>query len=82
MPYARSGPASIYFEDHGTGFPLLALAPGGMDSKIEYWPRAAIDLLGAFPDRFRIVVTDQRNAGRSTGPLDPNDAARVRSGTG
>jgi pimeloyl-ACP methyl ester carboxylesterase len=73
MPYVSSGEARIYYEEHGRGFPLLAIAPGGMDSTADFWPHAAINPLAAFPDPFRIVVMDQRNTGRSSGPLDAAD---------
>jgi pimeloyl-ACP methyl ester carboxylesterase len=69
----RPDGTSIYFEERGSGPPLLAIAPGGMRSTIDYWKNAAIDPWAAFTDEFRVVAMDQRNAGRSTGPLPTAD---------
>jgi pimeloyl-ACP methyl ester carboxylesterase len=73
MPEFEHGSTSIHYEEHGDGFPLLLLAPGGMNSTIEWWARAAFDPIAAYARDFRIVAMDQRNAGRSTGPLDVQD---------
>jgi pimeloyl-ACP methyl ester carboxylesterase len=73
MPSFERGPTTIYFEQHGQGFPLLAIAPGGMNSSVEMWQRAAINPLDDFAGEFRLIAMDQRNAGRSTGPLDLED---------
>jgi pimeloyl-ACP methyl ester carboxylesterase len=73
MPHLAHGAASIYYEEHGDGFPLLLIAPGGMNSALEWWGRAAFNPLDVYADDFRLVAMDQRNAGRSTGPLDVAD---------
>jgi pimeloyl-ACP methyl ester carboxylesterase len=66
--YTR-GDVSIYYEDHGSGFPILLLAPGGLNSTVGFWSRMPIDPLALFPGEYRVVAMDQRNAGRSRGPL-------------
>ena len=48
MPKFENGVASIYYEDRGSGFPLLLLAPGGLDSTIAAWTRVAINPLEAY----------------------------------
>src|SRR3984893_17603822 len=73
MPIFAHHDATIYFEERGAGFPLLLIAPGGMRSTIEYWAAAAINPWKSYKDDFRIVAMDQRNAGRSRGPLDVGD---------
>lgn len=73
MATFRRGDVSIYYEDSGSGFPLLLLAPGGLNSTIDAWSRAAIDPLVSFADEFRLISMDQRNAGRSRGPFDLDD---------
>lgn len=73
VAFFRSGDTDIYFEERGAGFPLLAIAPGGMKSTVDYWKMAAVNPWEAFQGDFRIVAMDQRNAGRSTGPLDVQD---------
>ena len=70
--FERAG-ASIYYEERGSGFPLLLLAPGGLNSAIDFWGRMPLDPLAAFADDYRVVAMDQRNAGRSRGPLDTSD---------
>ena len=73
MPYFTRGDTSIYFEERGSGPPVLLIAPGGMKSTIDFWKHAAIDPWSSYADDFRLVAMDQRNAGRSTGPLEADD---------
>ena len=73
MPYFESGDTSIYFEERGSGFPLLLLAPGGMKSAIDFWKGAAVDPWESYGDDFHLIAMDQRNAGRSRGPLAVED---------
>jgi pimeloyl-ACP methyl ester carboxylesterase len=73
MPQFEYDGTSIYFEEHGGGFPVLLMAPGAMDSAIEMWSNATINPLDLYPDDFRLIAMDQRNAGRSSGPLEPAD---------
>jgi len=70
MPEFRYGPTSIHFEVHGNGFPLLLIAPGGMESAIGTWDSATINPLNLYADTFQLIAMDQRNAGRSFGPLE------------
>jgi pimeloyl-ACP methyl ester carboxylesterase len=67
------GDVSIHYEELGTGFPLLLLAPGGLNSTIDFWKRAAINPLVSLADDFHLIAMDQRNAGSSTGPFDLED---------
>ena len=39
MSTYQRGDVSIYYEDHGSGFPLFLLAPGGLNSTISFWSR-------------------------------------------
>ncbi len=73
MPHFAKGETTIYYEEHGSGFPLLAIAPGAMNSAIEIWSGATINPLDVYRQDFRIIAMDQRNAGRSTGPLEVGD---------
>jgi pimeloyl-ACP methyl ester carboxylesterase len=73
VPFVERGGASIYYEEHGSGDPLLLLAPGGLNSSIQFWARMPLNPLDAFKDEFRIIAMDQRNAGRSRGPLETSD---------
>ena len=73
MPQFDYDATSIHFEEYGSGFPLLLIAPGAMESAIEMWAGATIDPLAHYADFFRLIAMDQRNAGRSYGPLEPSD---------
>lgn len=73
MPVFEHENVAIRYEERGAGFPLLLIAPGGMNSTIEWWARAAFDPLEVYADDFRLIAMDQRNAGASTGPLDLDD---------
>jgi pimeloyl-ACP methyl ester carboxylesterase len=74
MPTIERDGATIYYEETGSGYPLLLLAPGGLNSAVPFWHRMPLDPIEAFKDEYRVIAMDQRNAGRSSGPLDTNDA--------
>ncbi len=73
MPTYERGDVSIYYEEHGSGFPLLLIAPGGLNSTIDFWGRMPINPVELFPSEYRVIAMDQRNAGHSTGPLPLDD---------
>jgi pimeloyl-ACP methyl ester carboxylesterase len=73
VPYVDRGGARIWYTVQGTGFPLLALAPGGMRSSVPLWEVAAINPLTAYAGQYQMIAMDQRNAGRSAGPLETGD---------
>ena len=73
MPEFKRDGVTIYFEDHGSGTPILLFAPGGMRSSISMWPNAPFNPLVSLGDPFRLIAMDQRNPGRSSGPLDLED---------
>ncbi|MBI3709295.1 MAG: alpha/beta hydrolase [Proteobacteria bacterium] len=74
MPVFEQGDVSIYYEQHGSasGFPVMLLPPGGMDATVDRWKRVGFAAIETFSE-YRVVILDQRNAGRSTGPLDFDD---------
>jgi pimeloyl-ACP methyl ester carboxylesterase len=74
MPFVERDGASIYYEEHGSGFPLLLLAPGGLNSSVPFWHRQPVNPIAAYSDEFRVIAMDQRNADQSSGPLDSTDA--------
>lgn len=73
MPTIQRDGATIYYEVSGSGFPLLLLAPGGLNSAIPFWHRQPLDPITTFADEFQVIAMDQRNAGESSGPLPPGD---------
>jgi pimeloyl-ACP methyl ester carboxylesterase len=73
MPICRHGAAELYYEEHGSGFPVLLIAPGGMRSAIALWARAPWNPVEQLALHYRVIVMDQRNAGRSRGPVTAAD---------
>lgn len=82
MPMCKRRDATIHYEEHGSGFPLLIFAPGGLRSELAYWHRSPSNPSAAPPwmnpmtelaGRFRVVAMDQRNAGRSVGGVAASD---------
>ena len=73
MPFYERDAAKIYYEELGSGFPLLLISPGGMNSVISFWERMPFNPIESFKGDFHVIAMDQRNAGRSTGPLDTQD---------
>lgn len=63
----------LHYEQHGSGFPILLFAPGGMRSAISFWRSAEWDPIEALSPHFRVIAMDQRNAGSSTAPVAAND---------
>lgn len=65
----------IGYEEHGEGFPVLLIAPGGMRSRREAWSRAPWNPMKTptLRDRYRVIAMDQRNAGESTAPISADD---------
>jgi pimeloyl-ACP methyl ester carboxylesterase len=74
MGFYEKGDVRIHFVDEGSGFPLLLIAGGGLNSTIDgitgaYPPFNAIKEFG---NEYRCIAADLRNAnaGQSSGPLE------------
>jgi pimeloyl-ACP methyl ester carboxylesterase len=83
MPSIRHHDATLYYEEHGQGFPILTFAPAGLMSTIEVWsrPMAPINPITEFAARFRVIAMDQRNAGgRSRAPITERDGWHTYTG--
>src|SRR5690606_941049 len=65
----------IRYEEAGSGFPLLVIPGGGLNSRVDNWPNAVFNAMEAFSSDFRCITMDQRNAngGESTGPVAVDD---------
>ncbi len=61
----RPDGTTIHYEVFGSGFPLLLLAPGGVNSQIEFWQRSIINPIESFADEFMVIGMDQRHCGQS-----------------
>ena len=73
MPMFDDGDVHLYYEDHGQGFPVLLIAPGGMRSAVSYWQNTPWNPIEQLSSDYRVIAMDQRNAGRSTAPVRPGD---------
>ena len=71
MSFYEKGPVRIHYEQAGTGFPLLLIAGGGLNSTIAGLNNP-FDAIGEFKGEYRCIASDLRNAidGQSTGPLE------------
>jgi pimeloyl-ACP methyl ester carboxylesterase len=77
MPTIQNGDATIYYEEHGQGFPILTFAPAGLQSTIKVWSDASAPMnpTTEWSKDYRVIVMDQRNAagGRSRAPITAKD---------
>src|SRR6185295_15088625 len=69
--FYEKGNVRIRYAEIGSGFPLLAMPGGGLNSRMAVWANAVINIPELFKSDFRIITMDQRNAsgGESTGPV-------------
>jgi pimeloyl-ACP methyl ester carboxylesterase len=72
MPFYERGPVRIYYEDAGSGFPLLLIAGGGLNSTMAGLIRSPFNPIEEFKGEYRCISADLRNAnsGQSSGPLE------------
>jgi pimeloyl-ACP methyl ester carboxylesterase len=74
MSFYEKGPVRIHFEEKGSGFPLLIIPGGGLNSTIAALPAEShpFDPIATFAGEYRCIAADLRNAngGQSFGPLE------------
>ena len=72
MPFYERDSTRIYYEEVGSGFPLLIIPGGGLNSTVAGLQTHPFNPLETYRDDFRCIAADLRNAppGQSTGPLD------------
>ena len=69
----EKGPVRIHYEEAGSGFPLLLIPGGGLNSTIAGLERGApFNPIDEFKGEYRCIAADLRNAngGQSSGPLE------------
>ena len=71
MSFYEKGPVRIRYEEAGSGFPLLLIAGGGLNSTIAGLANP-FNSIEEFKGEYRCVAADLRNAnpGQSSGPLE------------
>jgi pimeloyl-ACP methyl ester carboxylesterase len=77
MPLFTRDDIQLYYEDHGSGFPLLLIAPGGMRSAVSYWKNTPWNPIEQLSPTYRVIAMDQRNAGQSVAPIRATDSWHV-----
>jgi pimeloyl-ACP methyl ester carboxylesterase len=74
MSVFEKGGVRIHFEEAGSGFPLLLIAGGGLNSTITGLKGSShpFNAIEEFKAEYRCIASDLRNAnaGQSTGPLE------------
>ena len=71
--FYERGSVRIYYEEAGSGFPLLLLPGGGLNSTIGFFTgNAPFNAIEEFQEEYRCITADLRNApsGQSTGPVE------------
>ncbi|MEL0106231.1 MAG: alpha/beta hydrolase [Rhodospirillaceae bacterium] len=77
MPYCKRDDAELYYEEYGSGFPVLLFSPGSVWASIEKWgprpdgeERAVLNWTEVLADQFHVIAMDQRNARNSSGAIE------------
>src|SRR5690242_13491992 len=73
MPFYEKGDVRIHYEETGSGFPVLFIPGGGLNSNIESLTGfPPFNVMEEFKHEYRCITMDLRNAngGESSGPLE------------
>ena len=74
MPFYETGDVRIHYQEAGSGFPLLVIPGGGLNSTIAGLATKShpFNPFDEFKNEFRVIAADLRNAkgGESSGPLE------------
>jgi pimeloyl-ACP methyl ester carboxylesterase len=73
MSFYEKGAVRIRYEEHGSGFPLLLITGGGLNSTIaNLTGNSPFNPIEEFKGEYRCIAADLRNAngGQSSGPLE------------
>ncbi len=75
MPFFERNDARLHYTVTGDpdGFPVLAIAPGGMKSADALWATMPWNPHVRLGEGYRVIGMDQRNAGASTAPVSADD---------
>ena len=72
MPFYERGDVRIHYEEVGSGFPLMIIPGGGLNSTFASLATHPFNPMEEFKGEYRVIAADLRNAnpGQSTGPLE------------
>src|SRR5262245_23302057 len=70
--FYQKGAVRIRYQESGSGFPLLLIAGGGLNSVMAGLPTSPFNPIEEFKSEYRCIYADLRNAtrGESSGPLE------------
>jgi len=71
MPFYAKGDVRIHYEEVGSGFPLMIVPGGGLNSTVSGLANHPFNPMEEFKGEYRVIAADLRNAngGESSGPL-------------
>lgn len=72
MPFYEKGDTRIHYEEAGSGFPLMVIPGGGLNSTVAGLATHPFNPLEALSTEYRVISADLRNAngGESSGPVE------------
>jgi len=73
MPFYEKGAVRIHYEEAGSGFPVLFIPGGGLNSNISFLTGfEPFNCMEEFRNEYRCITMDLRNAngGQSSGPVE------------
>jgi pimeloyl-ACP methyl ester carboxylesterase len=72
MPFYEKGEIRIHYQEVGSGFPLLVIPGGGLNSTVAGLANHPFNPMDEFKGEYRVISMDLRNAngGESSGPLE------------
>jgi pimeloyl-ACP methyl ester carboxylesterase len=72
MSFYERGNVRIHYEEAGSGFPLMVIPGGGLNSTVAGLATHPFNPLKEFADEYHVIAADLRNAngGKSEGPLE------------
>jgi pimeloyl-ACP methyl ester carboxylesterase len=72
MPFYEKGDVRIHYEEVGSGFPLMVIPGGGLNSTVAGLANHPFNPMEEFNGEYRVIAADLRNAngGHSSGPLE------------
>ena len=72
MPIIKKNGVEIYYEEAGTGFPLLVLPGGGLNATVAGLKDHAFNPISEFSNKYRVIALDHCNAndGKTIEPLE------------
>ena len=72
MPFYEKGAVRIHYEEVGSGYPLMVIPGGGLNSTVAGLASHPFNPLEEFKAECRVIAADLRNAngGQSSGPLE------------